>query len=88
MSLTLESTDETPFLRGWAQSSALIGYLVGAALFEIISDKSGRKRFLILSGLLFTVPAVGTALAKNFLFFNVFRIIGGIGIGLAQLVVA
>jgi SP family sugar porter-like MFS transporter len=77
-------TDETPFLRGWAQSSALVGCLVGAALSGIISDKSGRKRLLILSGLLFTVSAVGTALAGNFLFFNVFRIIGGIGIGLAS----
>ncbi|MCH7557990.1 MAG: sugar porter family MFS transporter [Planctomycetes bacterium] len=77
-------SDETPFLRGWAQSSALVGCLIGSVLSGIISDKSGRKRLLILSGLLFTVSAVGTALAGNFLFFNVFRIIGGIGIGLAS----
>jgi len=77
-------TDATPFLRGFAQSSALFGCLVGAVLSGIISDKSGRKRLLILSGLLFTVSAVGTAFAGNFLFFNVFRIIGGIGIGLAS----
>ncbi|MHC4228754.1 MAG: sugar porter family MFS transporter [Planctomycetota bacterium] len=77
-------TDETPFLRGWAQSSALIGCLVGAVLSGIISDRSGRKRLLILSGLLFTVSAIGTSFAGNFLFFNVFRIVGGIGIGLAS----
>ena len=77
-------SDATPFLRGLAQSSALFGCLVGAVLSGIISDKSGRKRLLILSGLLFTVSAVGTAFAGNFLFFNVFRIIGGIGIGLAS----
>jgi len=77
-------TDATPFLRGLAQSSALFGCLAGAVLSGIISDKSGRKRLLILSGLLFTVSAVGTAFAGNFLFFNVFRIIGGIGIGLAS----
>jgi len=77
-------TDATPLLRGLAQSSALFGCLVGAVLSGIISDKSGRKRLLILSGLLFTVSAVGTALAKNFVFFNAFRIIGGIGIGLAS----
>jgi SP family arabinose:H+ symporter-like MFS transporter len=77
-------TDATPFLRGLAQSSALFGCLVGAVLSGIISDKSGRKRLLILSGLLFTVSAVGTAFAGNFVFFNVFRIIGGIGIGLAS----
>lgn len=77
-------SDATPFLRGLAQSSALFGCLVGAVLSGIISDKSGRKRLLILSGLLFTISAVGTAFARNFLFFNVFRIIGGIGIGLAS----
>jgi SP family arabinose:H+ symporter-like MFS transporter len=77
-------TDNTPFLRGLAQSSALIGCLVGAVLSGIISDKSGRKRLLILSGLLFTVSAVGTAFAGNFVSFNVFRVIGGIGIGLAS----
>jgi len=77
-------TDATPFLRGLAQSSALFGCLAGAVLSGIISDKSGRKRLLILSGLLFTVSAVGTAFAGNFLDFNVFRIIGGIGIGLAS----
>ena len=77
-------TDATPFLRGLAQSSALFGCLIGAVLSGIISDKSGRKRLLILSGLLFTVSAVGTAFAGNFLFFNIFRIIGGIGIGLAS----
>ncbi len=77
-------TDATPFLRGLAQSSALFGCLAGAILSGIISDKSGRKRLLILSGLLFMVSAVGTAFARNFAFFNTFRIIGGIGIGLAS----
>jgi MFS family permease len=76
-------TDETPLRRGWGQSSALVGCLVGAILSGIISDKSGRKRLLILSGLLFTVSAIGTAFAWSFPSYNVFRIIGGIGIGLA-----
>ena len=77
-------TDATPFLRGWAQSSALFGCLMGAVLSGIISDKSGRKKLLILSGLLFTVSAIGTAFAGNLHSFNVYRIIGGIGIGLAS----
>jgi SP family arabinose:H+ symporter-like MFS transporter len=77
-------SNATLFLRGFAQSSALFGCLVGAVLSGIISDKSGRKRLLILSGLLFTISAIGTALARNFVLFNTFRIIGGIGIGLAS----
>ena len=79
-----EIGDNTKFLRGWAQSSALVGCLAGALLSGIISDRSGRKRLLICSGLLFTVSAIGTALAGNFLLFITFRIIGGIGIGLAS----
>ncbi len=77
-------SDETPLLRGWAQSSALVGCLIGALLSGIISDKSGRRKLLIFSGLLFTVSAVGTALADSFLLFSIFRIIGGVGIGLAS----
>ncbi|MBN2293100.1 MAG: sugar porter family MFS transporter [Pirellulales bacterium] len=77
-------SDDTPFMRGWAQSSALFGCLVGALLSGILSDRFGRKRLLILAGLLFTVSAIGTGLAWNFTAFNTFRIIGGLGIGLAS----
>ncbi len=77
-------SDDTPFMRGWAQSSALFGCLFGALLSGILADRFGRKRLLILAGLLFTVSAIGTGLAWNFTAFNIFRIIGGLGIGLAS----
>lgn len=77
-------SDDTPLLRGWAQSSALFGCLFGAFLSGMLSDRFGRKKLLILSGLLFTVSAIGTGLALNFTTFNAFRIIGGLGIGLAS----
>ena len=77
-------SDQTPLMRGWAQSSALVGCLIGAALSGMISDRSGRKRLLVLAGLLFTVSAIATALAKTFLVFNIARIVGGVGIGLAS----
>jgi len=77
-------TDHTPFMRGWAMSSALVGCLLGAVLSGMLTDRFGRKRLLILSGLLFTVSAVGTALSRDFFEFNAFRIIGGLGIGLAS----
>ena len=77
-------TDSTPFLRGFAQSSALFGCLIGAVLSGVLTDKFGRKRLLILSGLLFTVSAVGTGFAWDFTSFLVFRVIGGLGIGLAS----
>jgi len=77
-------TDDMPFMRGWAMSSALFGCLAGAVISGMLTDRLGRKRLLVLSGLLFTVSAIGTGFAWNFFCFNVFRIIGGLGIGLAS----
>ena len=77
-------TDETPFMRGWAQSSALVGCIAGAVLSGMMTDRFGRKRLLILSGFLFTASAIWTALAQDFTSYNIARIIGGIGIGLAS----
>jgi len=69
--------------QGWGTSSALIGCMLGAILCIIFSDKLGRKRLLIFSGFLFSLSALGTALAETFWFFNLFRIIGGIAMGIA-----
>jgi len=74
----------TPSLSGWGASSALIGCLLGAVASGALSDKFGRKRLLISAGLLFTVSAIGTGLAGNFFWYNIYRIIGGVGIGLAS----
>jgi len=75
---------DRPVLQGWAMSSALVGCLVGAVISGMLSDRFGRKRLLILAGLLFFLSAVGTALATTFLGFNVARWVGGVGIGLAS----
>jgi sugar porter (SP) family MFS transporter len=75
---------DTPELKGWGASSALVGCLLGAMLSGMLSDRFGRKRLLILSGLLFILSGIGTALAWDFYWYNVFRIVGGGGIGLAS----
>jgi len=72
----------SPTMKGWGTSSALIGCIFGALLCFILSDKYGRKRLLILSGFLFAVAAIGTALSNNFTVYNIYRIIGGFGIGI------
>jgi MFS transporter, SP family, arabinose:H+ symporter len=69
---------------GWAMSCALAGCLIGAILSGVLSDRFGRKRLLILAGALFTVSAIGTALSNMFDAFILFRILGGVGIGLAS----
>ena len=73
-----------PFSQGLAMSGALFGCLAGAAVSGALSDRYGRKRLLIGSGLLFTASAIGTALAPEFLSFNIARFVGGVGIGLAS----
>lgn len=75
----------TPAMKGWGTSSALIGCIFGAMSCFSLSDKYGRRRLLILSGFLFTISALGTALAGDFVWFNVYRIIGGFGIGITLL---
>jgi len=74
----------TPAQIGWAMSSALVGCLVGALVSGGLSDRFGRKRLLIVAGFLFTISAVWTALAGDFTVFVVFRLVGGVGIGLAS----
>lgn len=74
----------TSFEIGWAMSNALVGCLIGAALSGYVTDKFGRKKVMILTGLLFTISAVETSLSNTFSMFVWARILGGIGIGLAS----
>jgi len=73
-----------PSLQGWAMSCALTGCIAGSLLSGWSSDRFGRKRLLIVSALLFIVASAGTGSAKSFSEFIIFRILGGIGIGLAS----
>lgn len=57
--------------------------MVGAILCIILSDKLGRKRLLIFSGFLFSLSALGTALSETFWWFNAYRIVGGVAMGIA-----
>lgn len=74
----------TPSQIGWAMSSALVGCLVGALVSGALSDRFGRKKLLLLAAFLFTVTGVLTALAPDFTFFVVNRLLGGVAIGLAS----
>ncbi len=72
------------FQVGWAMSCALVGCMVGSVLSGGLSDKFGRRRLLIVSGFLFTLSAIGTGWSESFNAFVIFRLIGGVGIGLAS----
>ena len=72
---------------GWAISSALLGCLTGALLSDYCSSRLGRKWSMIISAILFLICSIGTAVPASFSSFIFFRIIGGIGVGIASMVV-
>ena len=75
---------DRPFMQGLAMSAALFGCLIGAATSGMLTDRYGRKWLLVLSAFLFTASSIGTALAPAFITFNIARLVGGVGIGLAS----
>jgi sugar porter (SP) family MFS transporter len=60
---------------------ALWGTVIGAIFGGIPTNKLGRKRTLILIGVLFIASAVGSAFANDPITFAIFRFLGGLGIG-------
>ena len=81
---------------GFTSASALIGCIIGSALSGLLATRLGRKKSLIIAGLLFFISALGS-MKPEFLFFeagkptysllimfNIYRVIGGIGVGLAS----
>ena len=77
--------DLSPAMTGWAASCALVGCMVGAMFAGALSDKWGRKKILMLSGIAFAVSSIGIMLPMDLSWYIVFRFIGGIGIGIASM---
>jgi SP family xylose:H+ symportor-like MFS transporter len=77
----------SPIETGWAISSALVGCLIGAFFSDFLSDRFGRKVTMLITAILFILNSIGTALPFSFSMFVLFRIIGGIGVGIASMVV-
>jgi sugar porter (SP) family MFS transporter len=75
---------DSPALQGWAMSSALVGCVAGAAVAGKLADTYGRRPMLIVAAVLFSVSAIGTGASETFTIFIIWRIIGGIGIGIAS----
>lgn len=71
---------------GFVMSSAQIGCIFGAMLGGTICDMFGRKKALFFSSALFGLSTIFTAFAPSIGVFNVFRIVGGLGVGLASIV--
>ncbi len=69
---------------GFTVSSAMMGCVLGPIAGGWLCDKIGRKKSLMLAATLFGVSAIWTAIPKSIETFNIFRIIGGVGVGLAS----
>ncbi|MDA3816400.1 MAG: D-xylose transporter XylE [Prolixibacteraceae bacterium] len=94
----INSQGLSTLIHGITTSSALIGCIIGGALSGLIASKLGRKRALMLAAGLFFISALGSGFPETFFFekgnptiglllmFNFYRIIGGIGVGLASAV--
>jgi SP family xylose:H+ symportor-like MFS transporter len=72
-------------MKGWAASSALLGCVIGVSFAGWFSDTMGRKKTLVLSATLFLISAIGTAVPNEFMLFVIFRMLGGIGVGVASM---
>lgn len=81
---------------GFTCASALIGCIIGSGISGFLASRWGRKKSLIFAGLMFFVSALGS-MTPEFLFFkhgvptfdllvafNIYRVIGGVGVGLAS----
>ncbi|WP_422527530.1 sugar porter family MFS transporter [Serratia fonticola] len=78
--------DLSPAETGWAVSNVVIGCVVGAFGAGPLAGRYGRKKALVVAAFLFTVSAIGAALATTFTWFVIYRIIGGLAVGLAATV--
>ena len=71
-------------LQGWAMSSAIVGSFIGVLLSGGLADRYGRKPLIYTAAILFIISALGTGMASELDSFIVYRILGGIGIGVAS----
>ncbi|WP_352423864.1 sugar porter family MFS transporter [Proteiniphilum sp.] len=76
----------TTLQSGWYVGCALVGSISGVLFAGALSDYIGRKKTMLLSAVLFTTSALGCSVAFDFNQLVIWRIVGGIGIGIVSIV--
>ena len=91
-----EDFSYTSFLHGITSSSALLGCIIGSAISGFMAGKFGRKKSLFVAGICFFLSAAGSYYPEFLFFpkgepsfqlwiaFNLYRVLGGIGVGIAS----
>jgi len=94
----VDSQGLSSLVHGLTTSSALIGCIIGGILSGLLASRFGRKNTLLLAAFLFFISALGSGYPEFLFFekgnpttgllimFNLYRILGGIGVGLASAV--
>ncbi len=67
-------------------SSVLVGAIIGAVIGGALTDNYGRRKMIILAGIIFTISALGTAFSPSVTWLIAGRLISGIGIGIASFI--
>lgn len=75
-----------PLMEGWYVSSALLGSIGGVAISGKLGDRLGRKKVMLLSAFLFAASAIGCAFTPDAFILIIFRLTGGIAIGVASVI--
>jgi len=74
----------SPAMQGWVMASAIVGCLMGVMVAGSLSDRYGRKPLLTTAAAIFIISSIATGLANSVSWFIIYRIFGGIGIGIAS----
>lgn len=71
---------------GFAVASVLIGSAIGAWYAGLAAMKFGRVKVMLTASLLFSISAIGSALSVGLWDFSLWRLIGGLGVGIAAVI--
>jgi len=78
--------DLNSFMKGFVVAIALLGCALGAWFAGRLADRWGRKKVMVLGAVMFIVSSIGQSLAVNVPDLLCWRVLGGIGIGIASVI--
>ncbi|ORY53260.1 general substrate transporter [Rhizoclosmatium globosum] len=79
--------DNQADLESWITSTFLFGCIIGAAIFSVVCDRLGRKRSIIISGILFAIGGLVQCISSTLGPLLIGRVVSGLAIGTASMVV-
>lgn len=71
---------------GWYVGCALIGSIAGVAVAGALGDYLGRRKAMVTAAILFSASAIGCAVCGSFDELIIWRIVGGVGMGIASII--